>query len=107
MCHSVQCTVHTSGLMSHVVLCVHAVVRGLGFIHRACMVCKDLRVRPVVSHNYGGHLLCVVHVRVIDGLVNKRLYTVYVQPVCSILLILHASGGCTLSHSYKQLMLNC
>ena len=42
------------------------------------MACKDLRVRPVFSHNYGGHLLCVVHVRVIDGLVNKRLYTVYV-----------------------------
>ena len=63
-------------------------------------------VRPVFSHNYGGHLLCVVHVRVIDGLVNKRLYTVYVQLVCSILLILHASGGCTLSHSYKT-MLNC
>ena len=36
MCHSVQCTVHTSGLMSHVVLCVHAVVCGLGSIHRAC-----------------------------------------------------------------------
>ena len=65
------------------------------------MVCKDLRVRPVVSHNYGGHVLCVVHVRVIDGLVNKRLCTVYVRLVCSILLILHVSGGRTLSHSCK------
>ena len=106
MCHSVQCTVHTSGLISHVVLCVHAVVCGLGFIHRVCMVCNDLHIRPVFSRNYGGHLLCVVHVRVIDGLVNKRLYTVYVRLVCSILLILHASGGHTLSHSYKT-MLNC
>ena len=92
--------------MSHVVLCVHAVVHGLASVHRVCIVCKDLRVRPVFSHNYGGHLLCVVHVRVVDGLVNKRLYTVYVRPVCSILLILHASGGRTLSHSYKT-MLNC
>ena len=87
--------------MSHVVLCVHAVVCGLASVHRVCMVCKDLRVRPVVSHNYGGHLLCVVHVCVIDGLVNKRLYTVYVRLVFSLLVKLHASGGHTLSHSYK------
>ena len=77
--------------MSHVVLCVHAVMCGLASVHRVCMVCKDLCVRPVFSHNYGGHLLCVAHFRVIDGLVNKRLYTVYVQLVCSILLILHTS----------------
>ena len=37
---------------------------------------------------------------------NVPVYTVYVRLVCSILLILHASGGCTLSHSYKT-MLNC
>ena len=66
------------------------------------MACKDLPVRPMLSHNNGGHLLCVMHVCVIEGLVNKRLYTVYVWPVCSLPLALHASGGHTLDVTQLQ-----
>ena len=95
--------------MSHVVLCVHAVVCGLKSVHRALHGLQRSTCQTSGLTHYGGHVLCVVHVRAIDGLVNKRLYTVYVRLVFSLLLILHASGarGRTLSHSYKQLMLNC
>ena len=77
MCHSVQCTVYKCSYHMWCSVCpCSGVWTG---VHSQNMVCKDLRVRPVFSHNYGGHLLCVVHVHVIDSLVNKKLYTVYVR----------------------------